>query len=150
MIQSYTQMALNAPLPTIVITTSEGLELEVVTSYIYLGVWLGCALSFSQHISKLQAKVKSRLGSLYRNRSSFTPAAKLILIQMTILPMLDYGDTFYRSVGKGALNWLDVLYHSAITLATNAPYRTHHCTLLLCKLVNSVYLLQDPLVDAYL
>ena len=50
----------NAPLPTGVITTSEGLELEVVTSYNYLGVWLGGTLSFSQHISKLQAKVKSR------------------------------------------------------------------------------------------
>ena len=47
----------NAPLPTGVITTSEGLELEVVTSYQYLGVWLDSRLSFSQHISKLQAKV---------------------------------------------------------------------------------------------
>ena len=119
----------NAPLPTGVITTSEGLELEVVTSYKYLGVWLDGTLSFSQHISKLQAKVKSRLGFLYRNRSSFTPAAKLTLIQMTILPMLDYGDIIYRSAGKGALERLDVLYHSAIRFATNAPYRTHHCTL---------------------
>ena len=116
----------NAPLSTGVITTSEGLELEVVTSYKYLGVWLDSTLSFSQHISKLQAKVKSRL---YRNRSSFTPAAKLTLIQMTILPMLDYGDVIYRSAGKGALNRLDVLYHSAIRLATNTPYKTHHCTL---------------------
>ena len=71
----------NARLPTGVIT-SDGLELEVVTSYKYLGVWLDGALSFSQHISKLQAKVKSRLGFLYRNRSSFTPADKLTLIQM--------------------------------------------------------------------
>ena len=43
-----------APLPTGVITTSAGLELEVVTSYNYLGVWLDGTLSFSQHISKLQ------------------------------------------------------------------------------------------------
>jgi hypothetical protein len=70
----------NVPLPTGVITTSEGLELEVVTSYKYLGVWLDGALSFSQHISKLQAKVKSRLGFLYRICSSFTPAAQLTLI----------------------------------------------------------------------
>jgi hypothetical protein len=90
----------NAPPPTCVITTSEGLELEVVTSYKYLGVWLDCTLSFSQHISKLQAKVKSRLGFLYRNRSSFTPAAKLTLIQITIL--LGYGDVIYRSAGKGS------------------------------------------------
>ena len=70
----------NASLPTGVITTSEGLELEVVTSYRYLEVWLDGTLSFSQHISKMQAKVKSRLGFLYRNRSSFPPAAKLTLI----------------------------------------------------------------------
>uniref|UniRef100_A0A673W9L0 BHLH domain-containing protein n=1 Tax=Salmo trutta TaxID=8032 RepID=A0A673W9L0_SALTR len=111
------------------ITSSEGSELEVVTSYKYLGVWLDSTLSFSQDISKLQVKVKSRLGFLYCNRSCFTPAAKLTLIQMTILPMLDYGDIIYRSAGKGALVRLDVLYHSAIRFATNAPYRTHHSTL---------------------
>jgi hypothetical protein len=121
----------NAPLPTGVITTSEGLELEVVTSYKYFGVLLDSTLAFSQHISKLQAKVKSRLGLLYRNHSTFTPIAKLTLIQMTILHMLDYGDIIYRSAGKGALEQLDVLYHSAIRLATNASYRTHHCTLYL-------------------
>ena len=85
--------------------------------------------SFSQHISKLQSKVKSGLGFLYRNHSSSTPAAKLTLIPMTILPMLDYGNVIYRSAGKGALERLDVLYHLAIRFATNAPYRTHHCTL---------------------
>ena len=70
-----------------VITTSEGLKLEVVTSY--LGVWLDSTLSFSQHISKLQAKVKSRLGFPYRNHSTSTLATKLTLIQMTIIPMLE-------------------------------------------------------------
>ena len=58
------------------LTRGEGLELEVVNSYKYLGVWLDSTLSFSQHISKLQAKVKSRLGILYCNRSFFTPAAQ--------------------------------------------------------------------------
>jgi hypothetical protein len=53
----------NAPIPTGLITTSEGLELEVVTSYKYFGVWQVGTLSFSQHISELQAKVKSRLDS---------------------------------------------------------------------------------------
>jgi hypothetical protein len=104
-----------------VITTSEGLELELVTSYKYLEIWLDGTLSYSQHISKLQAKVKSKLGFLYHNCSSFTSAAKLTLIQMTILPMLDHGDIIYRLAGKGALERLDVLYHSAISFATNAP-----------------------------
>ena len=93
------------------ITTSEGLGLEVVNLYKYLGVWLDGTLSFSQLISKLQAKIKSRLGFLYCNRSSFIPAAKLTLIQMTVLSMLDYGEVIYRSAGKGAHDRLDVLYH---------------------------------------
>ena len=42
----------NAPLPTGVITTAEGLELEVVTSCKYVGVWLDGTMSFSQHIIK--------------------------------------------------------------------------------------------------
>jgi hypothetical protein len=49
----------NAPLPRGVITTSEGLKLEVVTSYKYLGVWLYGTLSFSQHISKLNLDLVS-------------------------------------------------------------------------------------------
>ena len=118
-------------------------QLEVVTSYKYsykyLGVWLDSTLSFSQHISKLQAKVKSRHGFRYSNRSSFTPAAKLTLIQMTILPMLDYRGVIYRLAGKGALERLDVLYHSAIRCATNAPYRTHHCTLYSSVNCSSLY-----------
>ena len=48
---------------------------------------------------------------------------------MTVLPLFDYGDTIYRSECKGGLDHLDVLYHSAIRFATNAPYRTHHCDL---------------------
>ena len=99
----------NTSLPTGVITTSEGLELEVVTSYKYLGVWLDDTLSFCQHISKLQTKVKSRFGFLYRKLLLFHPSCQLTLIQMTILPMLDYGDIIYRSAGTGALEELDVL-----------------------------------------
>jgi hypothetical protein len=58
---------------------------------------------------------------------------------MTILPMLDYGNIIYRSAGKGALERLDGLYHSAIRFATNAPYRTHHCTLYLSDNWSSLY-----------
>lgn len=66
-----------------VITTVEGVELEQVNTYKYLGVWLDSTLSCSHHITKLQAKVKARLGFLYPNRSSFTQSAKLTLTQVT-------------------------------------------------------------------
>ena len=48
---------------------------------------------------------------------------------MTVLPLFDYGDTIFRLASKGLLERLDVIYHSAIRFATNAPYRTHHCDL---------------------
>ncbi|XP_010792447.1 neural cell adhesion molecule L1-like protein [Notothenia coriiceps] len=38
---------------------------------------------------------------------------------MTVLPLFDYGDTFYRSACKGVPDHLDVLYHSAIRFASN-------------------------------
>ena len=43
--------------------------------------------------------------------------------------MLDYRDAICRSAGNGEIERLDVLYHSAMRFATNAPYRTHHHTL---------------------
>lgn len=43
--------------------------------------------------------------------------------------MFDCGDVIYRSACKGVLQKLDVLYDSAIRFVTNAPFRTHHCTL---------------------
>ena len=126
--------------PTGLITTSEGLELEVVTSYKYVGVWQDSTLSCSQQISNLPAKVQSRLVFLYCNHSSFNPAAKWTLIQMTILPMLDYGDAIYRSAGKGAFEQLDVLYHSPSDLPPMLLIRhiTALYSILLCKLVISV------------
>ena len=117
------------PLPPLNITTPDGTVLNQVTEYKYLGIWLDSTLSFSHHISSLQSRVKSKLGFLYRMRSTFTASARLTIIQMTILPMLDYGDVIYRSASKGLLQKLDVLYHSAIRFATNAPFKTHRCTL---------------------
>lgn len=119
----------SVPLSARDITTLDGAILDQVSEYKYLGIWLDSTLSFSHHISRLQSKVKSKIGFLYRMRSTFTPSAKLTLVQMTILPMFDYGDVIYRSACKGALQKLDVLYHSAIRFATNAPFKTHHCTL---------------------
>lgn len=111
------------------ILAADGHKLDLVSSYKYLGVWIDSSLSFAEHLSSLQSKVKARLSFLYRNRSSFTATAKRSLVQLTVLPLFDYGDVVYRSACKGALERLNVLYHSAIRFATNAPYRTHHCDL---------------------
>lgn len=126
-------MLFNRTLPTavhpIILTTLDGTELEKVDSYKYLGVWLDSKLNFQIHINYLQSKIKSRIGFLYRNKASFTYAAKYALVKLTILPILDFGDVVYKIASKTLLSKLDVIYHSAIRFVTKAPYTTHHCNL---------------------
>jgi hypothetical protein len=100
-----------------------------VDIYKYLGVWLDCKLSFQTHIKHLQSKIKSRVGFLFRNKASFTHAAKLTLVKLTILPILDFGDVIYKIASNTLLSKLDAVYHSAIRFVTKAPYTTHHCDL---------------------
>ena len=97
--------SLPAPTRLSNITTLDGSNLEYVDNYKYLGVWLDCKLSFQTHIKHLQSKVKSRIGFLFRNKASFTHAAKHTLVKMT------------------------AVYHSAIRFVTKTPYTTHHCDL---------------------
>ena len=78
--------SLPAPACPTSITTLDGSDLEYVDTYKYLGVWLDCKLSFQTHIKHLQSKIKSRVSFLFRNKASFTHAAKLTLVKLTILP----------------------------------------------------------------
>ena len=119
----------HAPTSVPKIVCADGSELQFVSSYKYLGLWLDSSLSFTTHIKHLQSKVKARLSFLYRNRASFTRAAKHTLVKMTILPIFDYGDTIYRMASHSTLSKLDPLHHSAICFATGAPFTTHHCDL---------------------
>ena len=73
--------------------------------------------------------MKSRIVFLFRNKSSFSHAAKHTLAKWTILPILDFGDVIYKIAPNTLLSKLDVVYHSAIRFVTKAPYTTHHCDL---------------------
>ena len=59
------------------ITTLDGLDLEYVDHYKYLGIWFISKLSFQTHIKHLQSKIKSRISFLYHNKASFTHAANI-------------------------------------------------------------------------
>ena len=92
-------------------------------------VGLDCKLSFQTHIKLLQSKIKSRIGFLLRNKASFTHAAKHNLVNLTILPILDFGDVIYKIASNTLLSKLHAVYHRAIHFVTKAPYTTHHCDL---------------------
>uniref|UniRef100_A0A4W5RX09 Reverse transcriptase domain-containing protein n=1 Tax=Hucho hucho TaxID=62062 RepID=A0A4W5RX09_9TELE len=106
------------PVPPSSITTLDSSVLDYVDNYKYLGVWLDCKLSFQTHIKHRQSKIKSRIGFLFRNKASFTHAAKQTLVKLTILPILDFGDVIYKMASSTLLNKLDAVYHSAIRFVT--------------------------------
>uniref|UniRef100_A0A8K9UKX5 Reverse transcriptase domain-containing protein n=1 Tax=Oncorhynchus mykiss TaxID=8022 RepID=A0A8K9UKX5_ONCMY len=114
------------------ITTLDGSDLEYVDIYKYLGVWLDCKLSFQTHIKHLQSKIKSRVGFLFRNKASFTHAAKLTLVKLTILPILHFGDVIYK-ISSNTLysaNWmLFVTVPSVLLLKHLIPPTTATCML---------------------
>ena len=96
-----------APARLTSITTLDGSDLEYVDRYKYLVVWLDYKLSFQT--LHLQSKIKSRIGFLFRNKASFTHAAKHTIIKLTIPPILDFGDVIYKIASNTLLSKLDVL-----------------------------------------
>ena len=63
----------------------------------------------------------SRIGFLFRNKASFTRAAKHTLVKLTILPTLDFSNVIYKIASNTLLIKLDVVYHSAIRFVMTAP-----------------------------
>lgn len=79
------------------ITTTQGKEIERVSSYKYLGFLLDEGLTFKLHIDTLVKKLRLKLGSFYRNRACFSSVARKRIVLATFLPLLDYGDILYVS-----------------------------------------------------
>ena len=54
-------------------------------------------------------------------------SAKRKLVEGNFVPVLDYGDVYYRHITKALLQSLDSVYHSVLRFVTHAI--TYHCTL---------------------
>ena len=75
------------------------------------------------------SKLRLQLGFYFRNSACFSQSARKKLVEATFLPVLDYGDVFYRNSTKALLQSLDSVYHSALRFITRANHYTHHCAL---------------------
>ncbi len=78
--------------------------------------------TFSVYINNIYQVICSQQTyiHLYRSRQP---------INTTVLPLFDYVMRCIEMHVKAFLEQLDVLYHAAIRLVTNAPNRTHYCEL---------------------
>lgn len=109
--------------------TAQGVEIERVTSYKYLGIFIEENLTFKLHIDKLVTKLKLKLGFFFRNKSCFSLQVRKHLVLTTFLPLLDYGDLLFMNAPEQYLRKLDTVYHSALRFLTGCGNRVHHCTL---------------------
>ena len=90
-------------------TTCQGKEIEVVTSYKYLGILIDDGLSFKLHIQQLTKKFKLKLGFYFRNKACFSFEARRRLVSATFMPLLDYGDILYMNASAQCLRSIDTL-----------------------------------------
>ncbi len=111
----------------LLILTIDDLQIERVSTYKYLGIWLDEKLAFDVHIDYLVKRLKPRLGFLFRQKKSVSFRARKRIIQSTFLPILDYSDVIYMHASTYLLKRLDGVYHAALRFITNACSRTHHC-----------------------
>ena len=111
------------------ITTLDGVTIEWVALYKYLGIWLDNKLNFTHHIDALAKKLKFTLSFFYRMKSCFSSSSRKKLVTGLFMSQLDYGDVVYRFACSSTLGRLDPLFHAALRFITSSTYRTHHCTL---------------------
>ena len=74
------------------ITTTNGSNIERISEYKYLGIWLDEKFTFKCHIDNLTCKLRQKIGFFYRNRASFPEICRKRVIEAVFLSVLDYGD----------------------------------------------------------
>ena len=111
------------------ILTLKGEQIELVTAYKYLGIWLDDKLSFKVHVEHLSKKLRGLIGFLYRNRACFSYVSRKTIVQSVVMSVFDYGDVLYMHASCTTLRPLEAVYHSALRFITGDGYLTHHCTL---------------------
>ena len=114
-------------IPTVVML--EGGEIEIVSSYEYLGILIDDSLTFKPHVLNLVKKLRLKLGFYFRNKLCFSFNVKKQLFAATFLSVLDYGDLLYMHSSAQCLLKIDTVYHASLRFITNCKALTHHCEL---------------------
>ncbi len=78
---------------------------------------------------ELFVQLKPRIGFLYRNKSCRTMLSRKKIMQATILPVLDNGDTLYSHASVPVLKPLGTNHNSFLCFVMWDGLQTHHCDL---------------------
>uniref|UniRef100_A0A7G3B021 Putative rna-directed dna polymerase from mobile element jockey n=1 Tax=Lutzomyia longipalpis TaxID=7200 RepID=A0A7G3B021_LUTLO len=113
-----------------------GCQLECVTKFKFLGVWLDPKLRFNHHIQEVKTACSSRLNVLKCISSKSWGSNRDTMIKIheaTILSKIYYGSEIYATAApKALLNPLNSIYNAGYRLSVGA-FRTSPVNSILCE-----------------
>jgi hypothetical protein len=98
--------------------------IEQVSEFKYLGIWLDSKVKFSTHISKVAAKISSKLGLLSRIRHFLPMKQRKMMFNALVLPHFDYAASVWCNTSQKHLNTLILLHKRAGRLLLEVPRDT--------------------------
>ena len=102
----------------------DGVKLEQVSSYKYLGVMIDSKLSFAENTEYIYTKVVKRTSVLGKSRYFLSQELSLYLYKQLILPLIDYGDVFYDGTTQQNSYTLQKLQNAAFRRILKVPRLT--------------------------
>ena len=93
-----------------------GENIEQVSKFKYLGIWLEPRLTFNYHVESVCKKSKMRLGAIGRTKKYITKDICLSLYKSLVLPHLDYADIIYMHTSAENLAKLQLIQNNACRL----------------------------------
>ena len=102
----------------------DGMELERVTHYKYLGVLVDSQLTFQSHRDNLTNNVNYKMTFFKKIRKYITTDAALLLYKGTILPILEYADFVFDYGIKYINKRLQTLQNQGLYTVFNQHYLT--------------------------
>ena len=95
----------------------DGIAIQRVHSYTYLGLKLDEQLSLETHANELIRKVSAKIYQLTKIRSFITGKAAILIYKNMILPILEYADIFLHSASNEIRKELQTLQNKALRCA---------------------------------
>lgn len=107
----------------------DGIQLEFVNHFTYLGIIIDDDLRFTRHINHIISSSNWKLTTLSKIRFCITENIAVLLYKALILSILDYGDVFYDCAAKKDLDKLQKLQNRALRIANQASRYTRNIDL---------------------
>ena len=97
----------------------DGLPLQNVVSYKYLGVTLDRLFNYNLHVKSIIASVSAKLKQFQRMRYFLSVKAAIMVCKSMLLPIFKYGDIFLSTASKLNRKKLQILQNKSLCCALN-------------------------------